>query len=107
MEKTRRRKIVFNIVNLVLMVLIFAGMFAISMSAGFAAIAFSILGAAFAANSKLKKMQQEFYNKLIEHREDLLAGKIITICADEDEISVMISEPKVKKQKKSAEKPAE
>ena len=116
MEKTKRRKVIFSIVNFVLMVLVFAGMFAISMSAGFAAIGFSILGAAFGSYSKNKRMQQEFYNKMLDHKEDLLNGKVITVYADEDALSIMISdgeeektsqtekESKNKKQKKAVEK---
>lgn len=110
MEKTKRRKIWFNVVNLVLMVLILGGMFAISVPTGLAAVCFSIIGAIFASHSKTKRMQQQFFDKLLENREDLLSGKIITIYADDDAISVKITDPnekKAKKEKKSAEKPAE
>lgn len=105
MEKRKRRRIIFNVVNAILMIAVFGAAFAISVSTGIAAICFSALGALFAYHAKTLKIQREFFNRLIENREDLLNGKIITLTANEDEVSVMISEPE--KEKKSAKKTKE
>ena len=101
MERSRRKQIAFGIINAVLMILVFVGMFAISVSTGFAAIGFAILGGIFGARCRTNKLQKEFYSKLIENKEDLFAGKKIILTANDcDEVSVQICEQTQKKKKK-------
>lgn len=108
MERSRRKQIAFSIFNAVLMILIFVGMFAISVSTGFAAIGFAILGSIFGARCRTNKLQKEFYSKLIENKEDLFAGKKIVLIADDyDTISVQICEQPQRKEKKNKKKTAD
>ena len=101
MEKATKRKIVFQVVNWLLILIIFAGMFAISTPVGFASIAFSILGWVFGSHTKSLKLQKKFFQALIEHREELLVGKTILFHATDDTVEVSVVEPKKKAAKKA------
>ena len=103
MEKATKRKIVFQVVNWLLILVIFAGMFAISLSAGFAAIAFSIIGWAFGYHAKSLRLRKKFFDAILSSKEELLNGKTIRFNAVDDTVEVSIVDTPKKKALKAAE----
>ena len=79
---------------------IYTGMFFISVSAGFTSIIFSVAAATLAYNCKQLKIEKEFLNTILEHEEELLSGKVITISVEDDEVSVSITEQPNKTKKR-------
>lgn len=119
-EKTQRKlgkaigKALPTVIKFILGIGLFVGMFCISVSTGFAAIGFYALGYLLGYYNKRHKQTQILLEKMVEHKEDFLAGKQITLSLDleEDkpEVSIMVEtkeevkqevvEEPVKKEKK-------
>lgn len=98
--KESTRKVIFRVVDALLFGMVFAGMFAISVPVGMTALCFCGLGFLSGYTCRQVRMQQKFFDALLEHKEDILVGKIITVTADDDEISISVTDPQPKKEKK-------
>ena len=98
--KKSTKKIVFRIVDALLFGIVFGGMFAISVPVGIASLCFCGLGFFCGYMCRQARIQQKFFDALIEHKEDVLVGKIVTVTADDDEISISVTDPQPKKEKK-------
>lgn len=121
MEEKKQRKLgktlakVFPVViKFIIGIGLLAWMFSISATVGFASIGFYTLGYLLGFYNKRHKQTEAVLNKMVEHKEDFLAGKHITLTLDldnaEPEVSVVVEtkeevkqevvEEPVKKEKK-------
>ena len=98
--KESTKKIILRVVDALLFGMVFGGMFAISVPVGIAALCFCGLGFFCGYMCRQARIQQKFFDALIEHKEDVLVGKIVTVTADDDEISISVTDPQPKKEKK-------
>lgn len=98
--KEKTKKIILRVVGVLLFGMVFGGMFAISVPVGIAALCFYGLGIFCGYMCRQARIQQKFFDALIEHKEDILVGKIVTVTADDDEISIVVTDPQPKKEKK-------
>lgn len=105
MDKKKVKKIMLKVFATIAIIAVYTGMFFISISAGFASIIFSVVAGTFAFNCKKLKIEKEFLNTILEHEQDLLSGKVITVSVEDDEVSVFITEqPKIKKRVNKSKK---
>jgi hypothetical protein len=97
-----------TVIKFIIGIGLFVGMFCISVSTGFAAIGFYVLGFLLGYYNKRHKQTKVLLEKMVEHKEDFLAGKHITLSLDLDndkpEVSVMI-ETKEEVKKEVVEEP--
>lgn len=100
MDKKKVKKVALKVLATLATLAIYTGMFFVSISAGLASIIFSIVAAILAYNCKQLKIEKEFLNTFLEHEEELLSGKVITISVEDDEVSVSITEQETKTKKR-------
>lgn len=99
-----KKKVIFSIVKILLALLVFVGMFFISIPTGIAAIVFSIFGVFIGFNCRQAKIYNKFFDALLENKESILAGKLVTITSEDDSVSVLVTEVPKKKTVKTKEK---
>lgn len=97
-------RVIFYAISGVIALALIASMFCISISTGIGSLVFGIIGLIYGnfvgIDNEMVKLQKDFFNKLLENKEDFLSGKILTVTSseDSDEMEISIKDaPKPKK----------
>lgn len=104
MDKRRVKKIAAKVGILLAVLVVFGGMFLISPWIGMASVGFCVLGWIAGHFDKTLRMQERFFDILLEHIEDLKDEKTLWMVYDDEDNSISVSLRDRKKKKESKEK---
>ena len=83
-KKINWRRVAWRTINVIGALLIMIGIFALSVPAGICSLIFSTVGFVFGWFEHNHKMQEKFFDTLLEGKEDFFSGKTVTVTADDE-----------------------